>query len=84
MGGGRLADGERAVDDRLHAAGREQRECLGFDRLRNGRLVLNRARPQRRAGVVQALEHKAAEIHVGTRAGLEGDLDDATFDRGGS
>src|SRR5581483_5335703 len=82
MRGRRLSKGEGTVDHRPDAAGRQQRQHLGFERLAHGRFILDRARAQRRSGVMQALEHDADEIHVGARRRLERDLHDAALDAG--
>src|SRR5262245_23927455 len=82
MGGGGFAQWKRPVDDGLDLSGGDQRPDVLLDRTRDRRLVRHRARPQRRAGMGQALEHDAAEIDGRLRAALERDLHDAAVDRG--
>src|SRR5216683_112194 len=63
-----------------HLTGGNQRPDTVFDRPGNRSLVRDRPRTQRRAGVMQSLEHDAAEIDIGTRRALKCDLNNAALD----
>ena len=73
---------EGLEDHRLDLARRDQRQRIVLDRARDRTFVGVRARAQRRAGVMQPLEHEAHEIDLRLRAALECDLHDAALHRG--
>src|SRR5580704_122403 len=79
---GGVKECERAVDHDPNLSRGDQRPDIALDRLRNCALVRNGAGAKRRAGMVQALEHDAAEIDGCARGALERDLDDAALDCG--
>ena len=83
MGFDGIAQRERAVHQRFDLAGADQRHHLGFDGADHGGLVLGRARPQRRSGVMQPLHHQLGEIDRRLRPAKERDLHDAAIDRRG-
>ena len=83
MGGAGLCKWKGRVNQRLNAAGGEQRQHVSFHRMGDGGLIRDRARPQRRTGMGEALEHQPHEVDGHPRRSQKRDLHDAALDGGG-
>ena len=83
MRGGGLGEREGRIDQRLATALGEQRPDAGLQRVDDLRLLGDRARPERRAGVDEPLGHDRLQVDLDLAPAQKGDLDDAAVDRRG-
>src|SRR4029078_13689680 len=83
MSFGRLGERKCAVDLRFDLAVFKEGPDPRLERARNLGFLGDRARPQRRAGQGQPLEHDRQEIDLDLRTFQESDLDDTPIPAGG-
>src|SRR5215203_5815640 len=82
MRSGSLCQLKRAIDQRLDALGRDEWQHMFLDGARDRAFIGNRTSAQRRASVMETLEHDSTEINCRFRRTLKSNLHDAPFDGG--